>query len=533
MNAFQGLRYHEAKKREIFAAASAAGITVAFGAPIGGVLFALEAMAYYPSYRTMWHGFVCAMVASVTLESINPFRTGQIVLFQVVYDRNWHKFELIPFALLGVVGGLLGSAIIQVNKYFARLRKTNSFIANHQLLEVVIIALLTGIISYPDIYLRLQFSELLSHLFQECTPSSVGGLCNVHHWFYTFVLLIFAGIVGVILSSYTFGMNIPAGILMPSVVIGALIGRAVGSAMQAWQENHPAFGLFSSCAPEGVCITPGVYALVGAASMLTGVTRLTVSCVVIMFELTGALNYVLPIMAGVMLSKWVADAFGRQGFYEGWIELQDYPLIPRTSHQVVPEISAADVMVPVESLITLHSRGHTINELSRIVEASDVLGFPVITGSASSSHDFTNGAKAVDLGRAAASKGIIGYITRQDVAHVLKTALPANGDDECLFIEPEANERGIDFSEYVELSQIMSVKTPLLVVARTMQTLGLSYCLFAENGELRGSMTIKDLWYCLKTFKTETFLASTDGEIDDLDGEHDSDARLLSNRSDI
>jgi hypothetical protein len=190
-------------------------------------------------------------------------------------------------------------------------------------------------------------------------------------------------------------------------------------------------------------------------------------------------------------------------------------------------------MVPVESLITLRSRGHTINELSRIVEASDVLGFPVITGSASSSHDFTNGAKAVDLGRAAASKGIIGYITRQDVAHVLKTALPANGDDECLFIEPEANERGIDFSEYVELSQIMSVKTPLLVVARTMQTLGLSYCLFAENGELRGSMTIKDLWYCLKTFKTETFLASTDGEIDDLDGEHDSDARLLSNRSDI
>jgi hypothetical protein len=79
----------------------------------------------------------------------------------------------------------------------------------------------------------------------------------------------------------------------------------------------------------------------------------------------------------------------------------------------------------------------------------------------------------------------------------------------------------------------MSVKTPLLVVARTMQTLGLSYCLFVENGQLRGSMTIKDLWYTLKTFKAETFLSSTDGEIHDLDGEHDSDARLLSNRSDI
>ena len=33
---------NEAKKREILSAASASGVSVAFGAPIGGVLFALE-----------------------------------------------------------------------------------------------------------------------------------------------------------------------------------------------------------------------------------------------------------------------------------------------------------------------------------------------------------------------------------------------------------------------------------------------------------------------------------------------------------
>ena len=40
-----------------------------------------------------------------------------------------------------------------------------------------------------------------------------------------------------------------------------------------------------------------------------------VSLVVIMFELTGGLQYIVPLMAAVMTAKWVGDAFGRQGMY--------------------------------------------------------------------------------------------------------------------------------------------------------------------------------------------------------------------------
>ena len=46
------------------------------------------------------------------------------------------------------------------------------------------------------------------------------------------------------------------------------------------------------------------------------VTRhVLVSLVVIMFELTGGLQYIVPLMAAVMTSKWVADAFGKEGMY--------------------------------------------------------------------------------------------------------------------------------------------------------------------------------------------------------------------------
>ena len=84
---------YAAKMREIVTAASAAGVAVAFGSPIGGVLFSLEEMTVIYPIRTMWRSFFCALAATVTLSAMNPFRTGKLVLFQVSYNRDWHAFE--------------------------------------------------------------------------------------------------------------------------------------------------------------------------------------------------------------------------------------------------------------------------------------------------------------------------------------------------------------------------------------------------------------------------------------------------------
>ena len=56
---------------------------------------------------------------------------------------------------------------------------------------------------------------------------------------------------------------------------------------------HKGSILWSDYCSEGqVCVNPGLYAMVGAAATLSGVTRMTVSLVVIMYELTGGLLYI-------------------------------------------------------------------------------------------------------------------------------------------------------------------------------------------------------------------------------------------------
>ena len=38
-----------------------------------------------------------------------------------------------------------------------------------------------------------------------------------------------------------------------------------------------------------------------------------------MFELTGGLMYIVPLMVAILISKWVADAFGKEGMYPLYI----------------------------------------------------------------------------------------------------------------------------------------------------------------------------------------------------------------------
>jgi chloride channel 3/4/5 len=426
------------------------------------------------------------MVAAVTLQALNPFRTGRIVLYQVTYTRGWHRFEIIPFIILGILGGLYGGLFIKMNMMVAKWRKSRA--PTHSILEVAIIALITAVVNYPNIFMRAQASELVASLFAECQTISDDqlGLCQTGPATTgVIVLLLVAAILGFFLASITFGLEVPAGIILPSVAIGALYGRALGIAFQIWQTTYPMFFLFRNCEPDIPCVTPGTYAIIGAASALGGATRMTVSIVVIMFELTGALTYVIPIMIAVMFAKWCGDGFGRRGIYESWIHLNEYPFLDHRNDRHAPDVPVHRVMTGIDDLTVITAVGHTIESLSNLLVTTPYRGFPVVM-------DTSNPI-------------LLGYISRIELSFALKSSMASlNGNlppetmtffvhqpfadpAETLDLRPWLDQTPMTLNSHISFSIVLSM----------FQRLGLRYVLFVNKGILQGLLTKKDIWFIL------------------------------------
>jgi chloride channel 3/4/5 len=114
------------------------------------------------------------------------------------------------------------------------------------------------------------------------------------------------------------------------MVVGGLLGRIVGHLVQWMVLSFPNAAIFGDCAAHASgtsCITPGVYALIAAGATMCGVTRLSVTLAVILFELTGSLDYVLPFSLSILVAKWTADALEPLSIYVRLIQLTGWHLL--------------------------------------------------------------------------------------------------------------------------------------------------------------------------------------------------------------
>ncbi|XP_026878315.1 H(+)/Cl(-) exchange transporter 3 isoform X2 [Electrophorus electricus] len=505
---------NEAKKREVLSAASAAGVSVAFGAPIGGVLFSLEEVSYYFPLKTLWRSFFAALVAAFVLRSINPFGNSRLVLFYVEYHTPWYLFELVPFILLGVFGGLWGAFFIRANIAWCRRRKSTRF-GKYPVLEVITVAAITAIVAFPNPYTRQNTSELIKELFTDCGPLESSQLCQYRSQmngsqaypagtdtatpgvYSAMWQLSLALIFKIIMTIFTFGLKVPSGLFIPSMAIGAIAGRIVGIAVEQLAYYHHDWFLFKEWCEVGAdCITPGLYAMVGAAACLGGVTRMTVSLVVIVFELTGGLEYIVPLMAAVMTSKWVGDAFGREGIYEAHIRLNGYPFLD-AKEEFTHTTLAREVMRPRRSdppLAVLTQDDLTLAELQAVISQTSYNGFPVIVSKE--------------------SQRLVGFALRRDITIAIENARRKQEGivlNSRVYFTQHAPTLPADSPRPLKLRSILDMSpftvtdhTPMEIVVDIFRKLGLRQCLVTHNGIVLGIITKKNILEHLEELKQHT-----------------------------
>uniref|UniRef100_A0A8B9I7E3 Chloride voltage-gated channel 2 n=1 Tax=Anser brachyrhynchus TaxID=132585 RepID=A0A8B9I7E3_9AVES len=360
---FGGIYENEARNTEMLAAACAVGVGCCFAAPIGGVLFSIEVTSTFFAVRNYWRGFFAATFSAFIFRVLAVWIKDEetiTALFKTRFrlDFPFDLQELPAFAVIGIASGFGGALFVYLNRkivQFMRRQKTiNRFLMKKRLLFPALVTLLISTLTFPPGFGQFMAGQLtqkdtLVTLFDNQTwskrePSDefeyIGILeawrnprSNVFVTLVVFILMKFW------MSALATTIPVPCGAFMPVFVIGAAFGRLVGESMAAWFPD----GIHTDS--NTYRIVPGGYAVVGAAALSGAVTH-TVSTAVIVFELTGQISHILPVMIAVILANAVAQSL-QPSLYDSIIRIKKLPYLPELGwgHHEKYNVRVEDIMV--------------------------------------------------------------------------------------------------------------------------------------------------------------------------------------------
>ena len=277
------------------------------------------------------------------------------------------------------------------------------------------------------------------------------------------------------------------------MTLGAIVGRIVGILFESLVYYQPDFFLFAGECSTSVeqCVAPGFYAVVGACAFLGGVTRMTVSLVVIMVELTGGLSYSVPLMCAALVAKLVGDAVVRQGIYDAHIQLNNYPYLD-VKTEFNDRTTAVEVLENKQEkndLILLPRDGLTIEELITIVRTNTYNGYPVVV-----SRDEVS---------------IVGFVLRRDLQLVIEQRRLSNVQSN--MNTPVSFSRLIHQSNSIHLYHLLN-HSPVTITLDTATTTIIDMCrklgaqtilITNDKGHLSGILTKKDIIAYVKQKKLQ------------------------------
>ncbi len=269
----------------LIASGAGAGLAAAFNAPLAGLVFVLEEVQR--DFRPTVFG--AAFVAAAVADILARLTVGQLPVFTIPSYPVSPLTALPIFALLGVITGVVGVAfnrgLLGTLNIFGRLSGRALFGA------AALVGASVGVVGWfaPD---------LIGGAHGLTETVLVGGVTLAA------IPVIFALRFGLTLLSYATGA--PGGIFAPLLILGALLGLAVG------EVAHLIF-------PAAVPI-PASFAVVGMAATFTAIVRAPLTGIVLIVEMTGNYNQMLPLLVACFCAYAMAELLGDLPIYEALLQ---------------------------------------------------------------------------------------------------------------------------------------------------------------------------------------------------------------------
>lgn len=279
----QLLRFSDERVRTLVACGAAAGIAATFNAPIAGSIFAMEVIL--GNFTVRYFGAV--VISSVTAGIISRIFLSSDPAFMVPAYPLHHLGEIPIYVVLGALAALVAILFTHVRRfaedYFDAWRAPLPAKAATGMLLTGMVGLLV-----PGQAVLGSGLDLIGKTIAENFQLPLGMMM---------VLLV----CKIVATSLTLGSGNSGGVFAPSLFVGAMLGGMVGTvAHQLW---------------PGVAVDPGAYAIVGMAAVFAGAARAPITAVLIVFEMSGDYQLILPLMLATVLATLMAELLFTDSIY--------------------------------------------------------------------------------------------------------------------------------------------------------------------------------------------------------------------------
>lgn len=282
------------KNRELqhtlVSAGAGAGITTAFNAPLGGILFVIEEMHSEFKYtkssvKAVFVGcvFACLMyyfvIGTSPILSISPIKA-------VPLNSLW---------LYLIFGFILGALASVSNYLILKTRESLDVLYSKKWLYFII----TG-------SLIAAFLGLLSLFYPDLTGDGFNIVHSVVSGFYSLYPLLIIFVLRFLLTVICFGSGAPGGIFSPTIALGTVAGVLFGYVAQML---FPHYSMdLSACA------------IIGMAGLFAGSIRAPLTGIMIVIEMTNGYALILPLILTCLSSTFMAQTLGSNPLYASILE---------------------------------------------------------------------------------------------------------------------------------------------------------------------------------------------------------------------